>query len=229
VSTYPSRIRLGAIALAAAGILFVLYPVFRPWRDESMVDGATAAMSSGAWVASHFFAMIGFILIPLALLALRQAAGVAAERLAFAAVVTGSIGAGLILPYYGAETYGLHAIAGATDQPLDLLELVDAVRYQPAAASTFGIGLLALGVAAVLAAVAVQRSGVLPRYSGIPFALGFALFLPQFFLPAGARIGHGVLVGIGCAWLAHALWSAAGRTSDAPPAPGSWASRWRAW
>src|SRR5215813_6389782 len=66
--------RLGALALAAAGVLFLAYPAVRPWHDESTVSGATASMSSSAWVAAHFFAMVGFILVPLGLLALRSAA-----------------------------------------------------------------------------------------------------------------------------------------------------------
>jgi hypothetical protein len=59
-----------------------------------------------------------------------------------------------------------------------------------------------------LAAVAVWRSGVLPRSSGILFAFGFALFLPQFFTPPAVRIVHGVLVAAGSIWLALALWRA---------------------
>jgi hypothetical protein len=55
---------LGAAALAVAGLLFLLYPAFRPWHDEDTVDGAPASMGSDAWVASHLFAMIGFILVP---------------------------------------------------------------------------------------------------------------------------------------------------------------------
>ena len=61
--------------LTIAGVLFVLYPATRPWHDESTVEGATAAMSSGWWVASHLFAMVAFILVPLGLLALRNAVG----------------------------------------------------------------------------------------------------------------------------------------------------------
>lgn len=209
--TSLARTRLGALALAVAGVLFALYPATRPWHDESTVDGATRAMSAGWWVASHLFAMIGFILVTLGLLAVRDAVRrTRAERLAFAAVVTGWIGVGLVLPYYGAEDFGLHAIASkyAAGQPLDLLDLVDTVRYNPVPITTFGLGLIALGVSAVLTAIAVWRSGVLPRPSGILFALGFALFLPQFYTPAAVRVAHGLLVAVGSAWLALALWRA---------------------
>jgi hypothetical protein len=48
VSSSRARSRWGALALAVAGMLFVLYPAVRPWQDESMVEGATKAMSSGA-------------------------------------------------------------------------------------------------------------------------------------------------------------------------------------
>ena len=31
------RTRLGTLALAVAGVLFLLYPAVRPWHDESTV------------------------------------------------------------------------------------------------------------------------------------------------------------------------------------------------
>jgi hypothetical protein len=214
-----SRTRLGAVALAIAAILFVLYPAVRPWKDESTVDGAVAAMSSPAWVASHLFAMFGFVLVPLGLLALRGVlartnagtnAGTRAGSLADAAVVVTWIGAGLTLPYYGAEDFGLNAIArrAAEGQAVDVLDLADAVRYGPVAATTFAVGLLALGVGAVMVAVAVRRSGAMARNAAVPFALGFALFIPQFYAPPAVRIAHGVLLGGGLAWLAVELWRA---------------------
>jgi hypothetical protein len=156
-----SRNRAGALSLAAAGVLFVLYPAIRPWHDESTVSGATASMSSTAWVAAHFCAMLGFILVPLGLLALWGAFGSArSASLALAATVATWIGAGLALPYYGAEDFGLHAIA--SKHAGNLLGLIKAIRYQPLAITIFGAGLLTLGVGAVLAAVAIWRSGVLP-------------------------------------------------------------------
>lgn len=206
---FPSRARLGALAFVLAAVLFILYPAIRPWKNESTVDGATAAMASGSWVAAHLFAMIGFILVPLGLLALQSTVSrTPAEPLALAATVTSWIGAGLTLPYYGAEDFGLNAIAGQTAEgrPLDLLGLVDAVRFSPVAATMFALGLLSLAVGAIVAASAIWRSGVLPRYSGVPFAAGFALFFPQFYTPPAVRIGHGVLVAVGLTWLAVTLW-----------------------
>ena len=205
--------RSGAFALAVAGVLFVLYPAVRPWQDESTVQGATKAMNSGAWVAAHLFAMVGFILVALGLLGLWDAVRrTRAERLALAAVVTTWIGVGLTLPYYGAEDFGLNAIArkAAEGQVSDLLGLVEAVRFSPVPITTFGLGLLLLAAGAVLAAVAIWRSGVLGRASGILFAVGFVLFLPQFFTPPAVRIAHGVLVAAGSIWLAVALWRASG-------------------
>lgn len=204
------RSRSGAVILAAAGIMFLLYPAVRPWADESTVAGATRAMSSGARVAAHVFAMIGFILVPLGLLALFAVVdGTRAAGAARAAVVAGWFGAGLTLPYYGAEDFALHAIgtSAAHGEPVDLLELVRAIRFGAVAATMFGAGLLLLGAAAVLAAVAIWRSGVLPRACGVPFAVGFALLIPQFYAPAALRIGHGVLVAAGAAWIALSLWN----------------------
>jgi hypothetical protein len=86
---------------------------------------------------------------------------------------------------------------------------VKAVRYQPLAITIFGVGLILIAVAAIVAGVAVWRSGALPRWSAVVFAVGFALYLPQFFGPAAVRVGHGVLVAIGSLWLAAALWRAA--------------------
>jgi hypothetical protein len=192
--------RAGAGALLFAGVMFVLYPAVRPWHDETTLAGARESMSSPAWVAAHFFGMLGFIAVPLGLFALHA---LVRSRLSLAALLVTWIGAGLILPYYGAEDFGLHALA-ASGTP-DLLAVVDQVRYQPVAATIFALGLLAMGAGAVLVAVAVWRSGAFPRTAGVLFAVGFVLFIPQFYLPAGARIAHGVLVGIGCAWLAFAL------------------------
>lgn len=217
MTTTSARTRLGAASLALAAVMFILYPAVRPWEDESTAAGAHAAMSSGAWVASHLVAMIGFILVPLGLLALwRLVSGTRAERIALVAAVTSWIGAGLTLPYYGAEDFGLHAVAVKADQS-DLLAIVDEFRFDPVAATLFGCGLLTLAVSGILAAIAVWRSATLPRSAGLLFAAGVTLFLPQFFTPAPVRIAHGVLLGIGLVWLAVAMWRRTGSAGRSWP------------
>ena len=196
------KARWGSVALVTAGLMFLLYPAIRPWHDETTVAGARESMTSSAWVAAHFFGMLGFIAVTLGLLAVHR---VIHSRLSQAALLTMWIGAGLTLPYYGAEDFGLHAIA-RSGVP-DLLTVVDQVRYQPLAATIFAVGLILLAVGGILTAVAAWRTRALSRPAALVFAIGFALFIPQFYFPAGIRIAHGVLVAIGCCWLAISLWT----------------------
>lgn len=201
-----TRVRLGALALAVAGVLFVLYPAIRPYADETSLEGAEA-FASNAWIVAHVLAMLGFVLVALGLLALyRTLQDTPAEGLAFFTLITTWIGVGLTLPYYGAEAFGLHAIGqeAMRQQSAALMSLANDIRYGPGIV-LFGAGLVLLGLGAILAAVAVWRSGELPRWSGILFGLAFALFIPQFFGSPVIRVTHGLLMAVGCVWLAFAI------------------------
>jgi hypothetical protein len=196
-ATEPVPVRLGGAVMAAAGVMFLLYPAVRPVGDAAEV------VATDAWVASHFFAMIGFILVPFGLFTLTRLAPSARY-----ALVTSWIGAGLTLPYYGSEDFGLYVIAERALRTKDgtLMELAEAFRLHPLAAGMFVSGLALLAVAGVLTAVAIWRSATMPRWSGIPFAAGFLLFFPQFYTPAAVRTAHGALLAAGCVWVGVALW-----------------------
>ena len=196
-----SRLLAGPLALAAAGVLFVLYPVLRPYGDASPASAA-GVFASGEWLVAHLSAVAGFVLVAAALLTLRDRIG---GRLAAAALGTFTAGVALVLPYYGAEAFALHALGATVPDAAGLTVLADAVRTGPVQISLFGVGLVLLAVGAVLAAVAVGRSGARARWSGAVFALGFVLYLPQFYAAPGLRIAHGVLLGIGCLLLAAEL------------------------
>jgi hypothetical protein len=182
------------LALAAAGPLFILYPAVRPYGDVTP-DGAAAAFASPAWLVAHLAAVAGFVLAGVGLTALRG-------RVGGFALGTWVAGTALVLPYYGAEAFALHALAvgGAPD----VAALAEQVRMGPVQATVFGAGLGLLAVAGVLAAVAAARAA-LGRWAGVAFALGMTLFLPQFFAEPIVRIAHGVLLGVGCLVLAVAL------------------------
>lgn len=144
-----------------------------------------------------------------------------AEPLAYAALLTGWLGTGLAVPGQGAEDFGLHATAleAAKNPQINLLSVIETSRQSPGPILTSGTGMLLLALSIVLAAVAIWRSGVLARASGIPLAVGIATFLPQLFAPPPVRIAHGVLIAVGSFWLARELWrtSRSGEAADRRP------------
>ncbi len=143
--------------LVATGVLMAAYLALRPHGDHgaTLDRDAAEAFASPWWVVAHLCGM--FALAQLARLALRvdDLAGGVSGAVARWASLAGLV---LVLPYYGAETFGLHAIgAAAVDGDLATLELADEVRNHPAAMTLFGLGLLLLAVGAVAAALAWRR------------------------------------------------------------------------
>ncbi|MFB9660944.1 hypothetical protein ACFQS3_15670 [Glycomyces mayteni] len=207
------RARMGAFAFALAGVLFVVYEAVAPRADQTTLEGA-ASWASAGWSIAHVSAIVGLILIPLGYGALRGfLEGTKNEKTAFLAATIGYIGSGLTISYYGAEVYGLKAIGerAVADGDATLTEVGDAFRYDATAMTVFAIGLALIAVAGVLAAVAVWRSGVLSKWSGVPFAVLMVTYLPQFFLPQSGRIAWGALVTVSALWLAAELWRASSK------------------
>jgi hypothetical protein len=203
------RVRLGALSLVLAGIFFLLYPALRPFSDTGSETSlqAAEAFASPYWVLAHMLAVGGFILVALSLLSLHTILQKAAvERLVSVALVVTWIGAGFTLPYFGAEIFGLHAIGqeAIRQNSVAIMPLVHNIRYGPAI-YVFAVGLILLAVGPILVGIAVWRSGSLSRWSGSLFALGFALYIPQFFGTQPIRVAHGLLMTIGCIWLAWSM------------------------
>ncbi|WP_205326609.1 hypothetical protein [Glycomyces sp. YM15] len=209
------RARMGALAFALAGVLFVVYEAAAPRADQTTLEGAESWTSAG-WALGHLAAIAGLILIPLGYGALRgHLEGTRNEKTAFTAATIGYIGSALTISYYGAEVYGLKAIGqrAVEDGDATMTEVGEAFRMDPTALTVFVIGLALIAVAAVLAAVAVWRSGTLNKWSGVPLAILLVTMLPQYFLPHGARIAWGALVTVAALWLAAEMWKVATRTS----------------
>lgn len=196
------------LALAAAGVLFIAYPVLRPWADETTLAGAEA-MASTAWVASHMFGMVAFALTTLGI---TWIVGTARHgRLAGVAAWLGTL---LVLPYYGAETFGLQVIAQrALDEgDASLLVLAEDFRMGAAPVTMFGLGLAALAIAGVALAMSVWRHGRVNRLGGLLAGTALVMYLPQFFAPPVLRITHGAVLGAGLILLA--ITTATGHRSE---------------
>lgn len=188
------------------GGLVAAYLLVRPYGDAQAGRAMAEAFGSARWPIAHMCGAMG--LAAFSWLALRLS-DLDQSRAARWARAAGLAGAALVLPYFGAESFGLHALgADAQDGDLRALALVAEVRYQPLAITMFGAGLIALAVSAVAFAMAWSHLGCgSRRWAAWPLAVLMALFLPQFFLPASWRMAYGV------AYLAAAVLYARSLTS----------------
>lgn len=207
----PATARWTAVAFAAAGVLWALFPLLRPWADKVPVssDELAAAWASDAWVFSHLAGITALGLLAPALFGLRhllaaRPGGRGATLLGWSTALAwmGAAGASL---YYGAEIFGIRTFAQAAIErdDMSLLDEVLALREQPVAVLLFGVGLLLIAAAGVLAAIALFRARM--PWAGIVFAAGLVLVLPQFFAEPAGRVGHGVLFGVGGILVAFAV------------------------
>lgn len=183
----------------ATGVLMAGYLLLRPYGDVEQGAAMAEAFASPAWVAAHILGALA--LASFARLALRVA-DLGDSTTARIGRFTGLAGAVLVLPYYGAETFGLHAVGRRALADPGTLELVDPIRNQPAALTMFGLGLVLLAVAAVCVGRVLGR----PAW---PLAAAMALVLPQYFLPPFARMAFGVATLIAAVILVQHLWTAA--------------------
>ncbi|WOP19194.1 hypothetical protein [Raineyella sp. LH-20] len=149
------------ISALAAGLLMAAYLLLRPYPDD---------VASPRWIAAHVCGMAAFVALT-----------VLADRIGGRARAVVALGTALLLPYYGAETFGLAAGADPT-----------LTRFQPVAVTMFAAGLVLVAVGGILLA--------LRRPAAWPLGVLMALVLPQFYLPAYGRMAFGVL------FLAAAVW-----------------------
>ena len=183
---------IAAVLAAAGGLSLAAFPLLRPWGDKT---GAAAEMveafASPMWVVSHSAGMLGFVLLAAAAL--------------FAAPRAGrwiAAGVALILPFFGAETFGLHAVAGHAGgaAAAEVEALAALIREGTAQMTMFGIGLLAIAIGGVLLALPVRRNR-----AAILLAIALVTYLPQFFFGPEIRIAHGLLLLTGALWWAWSL------------------------
>ena len=182
---------VAAAGFALAGVLFAIYPALRPYSSEQGVAGAEA-FASWQWAASHLCGILAFVLL---------AQTAARMDLGRVAPVTLGLGACLVLPYYGAEVFGVGAVGRRVVEGGDagLLTVVDDIRFAGPAVALFAAGLLLLAVGGVAAGVALWSSR---RVLGVTLAVFFASYLPQFYLPPALRIVHGAVLGLAMVLLA---------------------------
>jgi len=198
-----------ASCLVIAGVFFVLFPIIRPFFDESSIQGSRE-FASNKWVIAHSLRIGGFILLSLGFLGLYlYLRDSRVERLALRGFALCLVGAGLTLPFFGAEAFGLQIIGSGvvTQNNASLIPLVNQLRFGPGIAFILS-GLVWVAAATIIIAAAVWKSQALPKWSGIPLAACFTAYIPQLQAEPTfqvIRTGVGILILIGCCWLAWGI------------------------
>ncbi|MGV9669754.1 hypothetical protein ACWDPV_04045 [Gordonia sp. NPDC003504] len=191
--TATSTSAASGVATIIAGVMFTLYPLICGFGSEEGRAGAEA-FAAPSWMTAHLCAMTGFVLIAVALRFL-PSAGSALE-------LTAWLAASFLLPYYGAEAYGLTALGhwARDNGNYDALAIADGFRYAWVPMITFGIGwflLAAVGIALIVHAARKRGGPAMDRLGATLSGLGLTLFLPVFFVPGALRIAHGIVLAVG--------------------------------
>lgn len=190
------------------GTLMAAYLFLRPYGDlQENTTAIAEAFASPYWIAAHVCGALALASFAALAIRLVDVADRPTSRIARWSATLGTV---LILPYYGAETFGLHALgrAALTGNPA-VLDLAGSVRNQPVAITMFGLGLLLLAVSGIAVALAWQRSsfgaGTPTWWAAWPLGLAMALMLPQFFLSPAGRIAFGAIYLLGAIVFAVAV------------------------
>lgn len=191
--------RPAAAGFVVSGLALVAYPMLRPWGPEAGLDGARD-FASWAWPVAHVLGMVGFVGLALGLRQLAMApSGTWPERRVRATETLAWIAVAFLLPYYGAEAFGLQAVGAYAVElgDAEVLAIAEAFRYGPLAITTFAVGLLLLLVVGIRLCLGFWRSGTPGRLGGLLAGAGAVTYLPQFFGSPAIRIAHGLLMGAG--------------------------------
>lgn len=186
-----------------SGIFMALYLVARPYGDAGSHADTAQAFASTAWIIAHICGGLALAAIGQLGLRLHDLNGSTSARTARFSGLGGVI---LTLPYYGAETFGLHAVGHLALTNPAALEVAGDIRNQPAALFMFGMGLLLLTATGTSIGVAASRSLHLrPNWAGWPLALMIAAFPAQFFVPPAGRIVFGIVYALSAVLFAGSL------------------------
>jgi len=152
--------------------------------------------------------MVAFVLLPFGMLALYTYLRTGLREPRALRALTWSLGGiALIMPMLGFETYVLPILATLYLAGTTGISPVVGLIYLGPAIVVFLLGLLFLAIGVVYLAVAIWQDSRLPRWAGVLFAIGLALWFPPF--PRAVRIIDGFLIGLGGLWLAFSMWRAA--------------------
>ncbi len=200
-----TRVRLGLLAFPVCGLLFVVVLLVRGPLIAPEVDpaGFAQATSSTSFVVGNLGLMASWILMLFGFLALyAYLANSSVDRLAFAGMVFSVVGVALFLSFIGVLAF-MAPTAGALyerGQQSAIEVFIIGFSTSSLALSIYALGALLYVIGSILFGLAVWRSGVLPRWSAIPYVAQAPLLpLDPLF---GATLLGALLLFVGGGWIA---------------------------
>lgn len=125
------------------------YLLIRHYGDATSPTSAEAAdaFASTRWIIAHVCGILAVASVARLVLRLSD---VLESGIAQVGRWSGLAGAVLVLPYYGAETFGLYAVGTrAVEGDMSALDLVGDIRDNLTALAMFGIGLVLLALSGI--------------------------------------------------------------------------------
>jgi hypothetical protein len=116
--------------LVVSGVALAAYPALRPYGPEAGLEGA-ADFGATAWLAAHALGMLGFVALAFTLRAASTKQPWRWSGRSLREVETRAwLAVALLLPYYGAEAYGLNQVGRYATEHADpgVLDVADAFR-----------------------------------------------------------------------------------------------------
>lgn len=190
--------RGGGLALLLGGALLALSVLAHP--DE----GNPTAVLTALWTPVHLGMLIAALLTLFGMPRLAAQLAIHAGAVGLVGGVLLSIGTALFAPILVIEAFIIPALA-ADAAGTALLSDAGPLFGGPLGIY-FMVTSLVFALGCLVAAIAIVRSGALPRLAGV-FLVGGALLAFNPPLPHIAGTIGGALLGLGYAWLGYALWA----------------------
>lgn len=201
-------IRLGILALPLAGLLLVVYHIVSANVPDTSVDpaGAARAVSATDYLVSGIVgAVLGIVLLIFGFFTLfAYLVDTRGRRLATLAMVLGVTGIALQLSFTGIIVYALPVVGKAyLAGQHGALDIGNGFFEGPAAGIIFPLAFLIYSAGGILFGIAIWRSGTLPKWAGVLFAIHGPLMAGPFPISV-ALVGSAVLL-LSTVWIALSI------------------------
>jgi hypothetical protein len=215
-------VRLGVWALPIAGVLiFLSWFAFLGGPSVSQdPDGYARTSTSSLVIAAGYTYLAGLLFLIVGLLGVYVSLPRTASPWPTIGTLLTVAGTALVLPVFGilviaGPVLGDVYLAGHKDVSAAMLQLAGG-SFSPRIIAYFVVLMLVSLVGAIATAFAIWSSGLLPKWSGVLFALGFVLTIAS--APLVTHIGALLLVAAGV-WMARGLAQTASAVGAAEPRP----------